>query len=332
MAGGNEGRLRAVVVGTGWGRHHAEGFSQADGVELVGFCVRGESERSLAAARRFNVPLFVGLRRMLDEVRPDLVSVASREPEHREVAVAALEAGAHVYCEKALAESVEDAAAMVEAARRASRRLMAGYNYRFSPSMAHLKRVVDDGRLGAVLYAQALTFGYCLHHTIDLLCSFLGEVEEVFGTFRAEGPAPTAIATQYIGDWCYSAGAARTIQLRFRSGAVAQLTSSDYQLFGHPAVRIDLGGTEGRAQVDDIVGRVTVYRGERTAELWQPSLIRDRLDLGSTAVAAVGAFAAAVRAGQPVPVPGEQGLTMLRIERACVRSQRLGRPVGLEDA
>jgi predicted dehydrogenase len=113
---------------------------------------------------------------------------------------------------------------------------------------------------------------------------------------------------------------------------VAQLASSDYQLFGHPAVRIDLGGTEARAQVDDIVGRVTVYRGERTAELWQPSLIRDRLDLGSTGVAAVRAFAAAVRAGQPVPVPGDQGLQMLRIERACVHSQRLGRPVGLDDA
>ena len=94
--------------------------------------------------------------------------------------------------------------------------------------------------------------------------------------------------------------------------------------------RIDLGGTEARAQVDDIVGRVTVYRGARTAELWQPSLIRDRLDLGSTAVAAVRAVAA-VQSGQPVPVPREQGLQMLRTERACVRSQRLGQPVGLDD-
>jgi predicted dehydrogenase len=332
LAGSTALPLRAVVVGTGWGRHHAEGYSQADGVEFAGFCVRTASERSVAAARRFNVPLFVGLENMLAEVRPDLVSVATREPEHRAVTVAALEAGAHVYCEKALAETVEDAAAMVEAARRADRQLMAGYNYRFSPSMQHLRSVVDRGRLGVVLYAQALTFGYCLHHTLDLLCSFLGEVDELFATFRAEGPAPTAVPTQYIGDWCYSAGASRTIHLRFRSGAVAQLASSDYQLFGHPAVRIDLGGTEARAQVDDIVGRVTVHRGERTAELWQPSLIRDRLDLGSTAVAAVGAFAAAVRAGQPVPIPGEQGLRMLRIERACVRSQRLGQPVGVDEA
>ena len=115
-------------------------------------------------------------------------------------------------------------------------------------------------------------------------------------------------------------------------GAVAQLASSDYQRFEHPAVRIDLGGTEARAQVDDIVGRVTVYRAERAADLWQPSLIRDRLDLGSTAVAAVRAFAAAIQAGQPAPVPGEQGLQMLRIERACVRSQRLGQPVGLDEA
>jgi predicted dehydrogenase len=282
LAAPNAGPLRAVVVGTGWGRHHAEGYSQADGVQLAGFCVRTESERSLAAARRFNVPLFVGLERMLAQVRPDLVSVATREPEHRDVTVAALDAGAHVYCEKPLAETVEDAAAMVEAARRTGRLLMAGYNYRFSPSMQHLKSALDHGRLGVPLYAQALTFGYCLHHTLDLLCSFLGEVEQVFATFRADGPAPTAIPTQSIGDWCYSAGASRTIHLRFRSGAVAQLASSDYQIFEHPAVRIDLGGTEARAQVDDIVGRVTVYRGERTAELWQPSLIRDRLDLGST--------------------------------------------------
>ena len=96
-------------------------------------------------------------------------------------------------------------AADVLRARRTGRLLMAGYNYRFSPSMQHLKSVLDRGRLGVPLYAQALTFGYCLHHTLDLLCSFLGEVEQVFATFRADGPAPTAIPTQHIGDWTRAA-------------------------------------------------------------------------------------------------------------------------------
>ena len=51
-------RLRAVVVGTGFGRNHAEAYSEAEGVDLAGFCVRKETDRSVAVARRFQVMPF----------------------------------------------------------------------------------------------------------------------------------------------------------------------------------------------------------------------------------------------------------------------------------
>ncbi len=88
----------------------------------------------------------------------DLVDVCTPGDTHADIAVAALEAGKHVLCEKPLANSVEEAELMVRAAQaaRASGALaMVGFTYRRVPAVQLAKRLVDEGRIGTVRHVRA---------------------------------------------------------------------------------------------------------------------------------------------------------------------------------
>ena len=88
----------------------------------------------------------------------DLVDICTPGDTHAEIAVAALAAGKHVLCEKPLANSVEEAVAMAEAAERARAkgiRSMVGFTYRRVPAIAHARNLVADGRIGEIRHVRA---------------------------------------------------------------------------------------------------------------------------------------------------------------------------------
>ena len=86
-----------------------------------------------------------------------LVDVCTPGDSHAEIAIAALEAGKHVLCEKPLANSVAEAEAMAAAARRArarGQRAMVGFNYRRTPAIAQARRMVAGGRIGVLRHVR----------------------------------------------------------------------------------------------------------------------------------------------------------------------------------
>jgi predicted dehydrogenase len=88
----------------------------------------------------------------------DLVDICSPGNTHAEIAVAALEAGKHVLCEKPLANTVAEAEAMAAAAERAAEqgvRSMVGFTYRRVPAIALARRLVEEGRIGEVRHVRA---------------------------------------------------------------------------------------------------------------------------------------------------------------------------------
>src|SRR3954468_20788230 len=97
-------------------------------------------------------------RRVLDRDDVDLVDVCTPGDTHAEIAIAALEAGKHVLCEKPLANTVAEAEAMAEAAARAATqgvRSMVGFTYRRVPAIGLARRLVADGRLGTIRHVRA---------------------------------------------------------------------------------------------------------------------------------------------------------------------------------
>ncbi len=96
--------------------------------------------------------------RLVERDDIDLVDVCTPGDTHAEIAVAALEAGKHVLCEKPLANTVEEAEAMTAAAERAAEhgvRSMVGFTYRRVPAIALARRLVAEGRIGEVRHVRA---------------------------------------------------------------------------------------------------------------------------------------------------------------------------------
>lgn len=97
-------------------------------------------------------------RRVVERDDVQLVDVCTPGDTHAEIAIAALEAGKHVLCEKPLANTVAEAAAMAAAAEKAAAggvRSMVGFNYRRVPALALARRLVAEGRLGEVRHVRA---------------------------------------------------------------------------------------------------------------------------------------------------------------------------------
>ena len=97
-------------------------------------------------------------RRVIERDDVDLVDICTPGDTHAEMAIAALEAGKHVLCEKPLANTVAEAEAMAEAAARAAAkgvRSMVGFTYRRVPAIAFARQLVAEGRLGTIRHVRA---------------------------------------------------------------------------------------------------------------------------------------------------------------------------------
>jgi predicted dehydrogenase len=138
--------MRVAIVGTGGiARVHARLIRELGG-QIVGVCGRA---RSSAAA--FGVgEAYDDLGRMLAEQSPDVVHVCTPNHLHAEQTIAAFRAGAHVLCEKPLANSTEEALRMIEAGDKAGRIGAIAYTYRGYPLIEVLRARVARGDFGAL--------------------------------------------------------------------------------------------------------------------------------------------------------------------------------------
>jgi len=135
---------RVVVVGLGtMGTSHARAFRAIDGFELAGLATRNSAGRRDLDEEFPGVPRFDGLTEALAALRPDAVAIATYTEHHAAMALEALAAGAHVFCEKPLADTLAAAEAVVAAARAANKALLVGYILRVHPAWT---RFVEIGR------------------------------------------------------------------------------------------------------------------------------------------------------------------------------------------
>lgn len=89
-------------------------------------------------------------RELISDPALDVISIAAPNQFHAEMAVAALEAGKHVWCEKPMATSLEDATRMRDASKQSGRTAILGYNYIQNPLIRHARRLLAEGKIGTV--------------------------------------------------------------------------------------------------------------------------------------------------------------------------------------
>ncbi len=137
---------RVAIIGTGGIAHVHVRLIRELGGELVGVC-----GRALAGAGAFgHAPPFDDPARMLQETKPEIVHVCSPHHLHAEHSITALEAGAHVLCEKPMATRIEDAERMIAAAKQAGRIGAVAYTYRGYPLIEVLRAKVAVGAFGQI--------------------------------------------------------------------------------------------------------------------------------------------------------------------------------------
>jgi len=137
-------RQRVLVVGLGtMGLSHARAYKAIDGFDLVGLCTRNAAGRHDLDKEFPGLPRYEGLTEALRALKPDAVAIAAYTEHHAPMALEAFAAGAHVFCEKPLADTLEAAERVVAAARKAKRALLIGYILRVHPSWT---RFVEIGR------------------------------------------------------------------------------------------------------------------------------------------------------------------------------------------
>jgi predicted dehydrogenase len=288
-------RPTVAVVGLGYGRAHIPAF-QAHGCPVVAVCQRDQAVAS-AVAKAYGVPrVFARWQDMLEAVRPEIVAIATPPHLHRDIARAALSAGAHVLCEKPLATSVAQAREMVEAARRAGRAALTAFNWRFPAAMQRFHaRVPDLGRLFHVT-ARWMTPRYADEgapstwrqdraqaghgvmgdagvHLVDLIQWHFGPIARVCAQAGVGHPSRTMPGSDRPADAEDFCGVLATL----RSGAHVTLTAS----------RVALGLNEHTLEAQGERGGLA-YRLARDTERWYE-----------------GALRASAGGGAPAPVPAE---------------------------
>ena len=147
-------KLRCGVIGLGIGRGHAQAYAKHPQAELVALADL-DAERLATVAEDLGVEqTYADAEAMLAEEKLDIVSVATPNRYHKPLAIAALESGAHVLCEKPMAMNAAEADEMLAAAAKADRRIMINFSFRFTPQSWQLKKEVESGVLGDVYFAR----------------------------------------------------------------------------------------------------------------------------------------------------------------------------------
>jgi len=343
--------LKIVVVGAGFAGRvvHLPGYA-ANMVRVAAICDQVQ-ERAQSLADQYKVPkVYTDWRRMIEEERPDIVSVCLPNVLHREVTIAALEAGAHVLCEKPLATSVAEAHEMFDAARRAGRVLMAAQHFRFEAAAQAIKRVVDSGALGQIYHAEAiamrrmgiptwgsfhqraLSFGGCL---LDIGVHMLDQTLWLMGN-----PTPTTvsavmqqrfgrrpeIAAAHGNAWnpkLFDVEDSAVALVRFQDGASLILRACWAAHIKDTRFSSQLLGTEGGAITDP----PTIYRlrdGMQVDEEFK------NLPRSSGWEREVVHFLTVVRGEAEPLVKEEETMNVQRILNAAYRSAEEGREVEVE--
>lgn len=148
-------RLKVGVVGVGIGQTHLRAYQKlTDEVEVVALCDVNRA-RLEQVADQFDVSgRYTSYEALFASGEIEAVSICLPNNLHAPVAVAALEAGLHVLCEKPLAENAASGRKIIEAAAKSTGKFMVCFNRRYRPDVLWMKKMIDEGHLGRIYQAK----------------------------------------------------------------------------------------------------------------------------------------------------------------------------------
>ena len=355
-------KLKVAVIGNGSiSGVHLRGYSLNPDVEIYALCDINEErlnrrgdEYHVDPARRFT-----DVNEMLAAC-PEIeaVSVCTWNAAHAQCAIAALNAGKHVLCEKPMAMTVEEAEAMQAAAEKNNRLLMIGFVRRFGNDCAIMKDFIDNGYFGDIYYAKATYlrrkgcpggwFGDKARsgggplidlgvHIIDL-CRYLMDNPKpvsVYGaTFNKLGnrsniKSQVGYVSQTRGNAdIFNVEDLATAMIRFDNGSVLQIEASFSLNIEKDEGVLQFFGTKAGAKLDP---ELTIY-SEMNDYMTNVKLANSTaLSFDGLFENEINHFVECVRTGKPCRNPAQDGVTLMKILTGIYKSAETGHEVLIND-
>jgi predicted dehydrogenase len=340
--------LGVAVVGAGyWGPNLVRNFQSSAAFRLQALCDL-DVERARRVLGGYSTVLATAdYAQILADDSVAAVAIATPAGTHRDLALAALEAGKHVLIEKPLAAGYADGKALVEEAERRSLTLMCDHTYCYTPAVTKIRELMNSGDLGELHFIDSVRINLGLvQPDVDVLWDLAPHDLSILDSILPEGIEPIAVAAQGADPIGAGRACIAYLTLRLTGGAIAHVhvnwlspTKVRTTMIGgskrtliwddlNPAQRVavfDRGvDVTGAAQVQ-AEARRDLLISYRSGDVIAPALV-EREALG----AVVEEFAAAIRSGRPALTDGRAGLRVLDILEAATRSLAFhGAVVGL---
>jgi UDP-N-acetylglucosamine 3-dehydrogenase len=321
--------LKIAVIGVGAiGSNHARVMSDLPETQFVAVADQ-DLPTAQVVARRWGVRAYQDFRQMLSIEKPEAVSVAVPTAYHEEVAVTALEMGAHILVEKPIANTIEAGQRMIATARDCKRMLMVGHILRFNPAVQQLKQRLESGQLGRIFQMCARRTGPfptriqdvgvavdLAPHDLDLMRFITG-----LNPNRLYAEVEQRLHTDHED--------LLLCLLRFPDNINASLEIN--WLTPTKVRELTVLGERGLFRVDDLTQDLYFYENAGVdTVLWpemqtlrgvrEGSMVRYVFPRFEPLKAELEAFIKAVREGTPAPVSGEDGLVALHLALILLQS------------
>lgn len=352
-------KLKVAVIGCGGiSGVHLAGYAKRDDVEIYALCDINPA-RLVVRGEQYNVPeerRFTDVNEMLAKC-PEIqaCSVCTWNAAHAKCTIAALNAGKHVICEKPMAMNVEEAQAMLDAAKKNNKTLMIGFVRRFGNDCDILKDFADNGYFGDMYYAKAtylrrkgcpggwfgnkeLSGGGPLIdlgvHIIDLCRNVMGNHKpvSVYGaTFDKLGKrdnikSGVSYRSSSNIEEIFNVEDLASAMIRFDNGSVLSIEASFSLNIEHDSQIIEFFGTKAGAKLDPELHIYSEMNGYMTNVNLANSTA---LSFDGLFEREISHFVDCVKEGIPCRNPAEDGVELMKILTGIYKSAATGHEVVL---
>ena len=322
--------MKVGIIGASFARAaYLPALRHVPGAEVVAIA-SGRIDSARSAAADFGVAhAYDDWRAMLDKHRPDLVCIATPTVTHAEMTLAALDAGAHVLCEKPTAMDAGEARKMLERAEKLGRLHMVDHELRFNPTRMRIAEMIANGDLGEIRHVNIANIGASWadpasrlkgdwwsladqgggrlgangSHQVDMLRWWLGEVDAVSGETLTM--VPDRLDKTTGAAWTATADDVAHLTLAMKSGARAQVFMSGvaaHNIGNHTQV-FGSKGTVTLSNEDEKLFFAKAGQPLQPISIDDPTARLEGINAGIwnvSVVAALREFAAAIREGRPL--------------------------------
>jgi predicted dehydrogenase len=288
-----------------------------------------DAHRTAALAAQERTVAFTDIDRMLDQIRPDLVTIALPNEHHFELTLKVIRAGTPVLVEKPLVFNLAEADLLLSEAEHRNLFFAINFNHRYAEPVRRAKAAIDAGRLGELVFSiwrfggeMNLRGSHPHAQLIETQCHGFDMLEHLSG--------PIASVMAQMTNKTHGPYTSVAIALEFADGAVGSLVGSYDSSYAYPLAQfVEVNGAAGRLLIEDTVKRLTISRsGDESREVWEAGYFNDLArEFHRTFDRHVDDLVPALLSGAEPPIHASAGRRALALAQACIESFETGRRV-----